>query len=36
MFADDGAIEQEDRDVESMPALQGRIAIDVDYIDRGE
>lgn len=34
MFANDGTVQKQDGDIESVAALQGRIAIDVDYADR--
>lgn len=33
MFANDSAVQEKHRDVEAMAASQGRIAIDVDYVD---
>jgi len=36
MFANDSAVQNQDRHIESMTALQGRIAVDVDYVDRRE
>ncbi len=36
MFANDSAVQEKDRDVEAMAASQGRIAIDVDYVDGRE
>jgi hypothetical protein len=33
MFTNDCAVQEQDRDVESMAALQDWIAIDVDYVD---
>jgi hypothetical protein len=36
MFANDRAVQKQDGDVESVTASKGRIAIDVDYVDRWE
>jgi len=36
MSADDSAVQKQDGDIESVAALQDRIAIDVDYVDRWE
>ena len=36
MFANDSAVQEQDGDIESMTALQGRVAIYVDYVDRRE
>jgi hypothetical protein len=36
MFANDSAVQKQDGDIESVTALQGRIAIDVDYVDGWE
>ncbi len=34
MFANDSAVQKQHGDIKSVTALQGRVAIDVDYIDR--
>jgi hypothetical protein len=36
MFANDRSVQKQDGDVESVTASKGRIAIDVDYVDRWE
>jgi hypothetical protein len=36
MFADDRAVEEQDGDIETVAALEGRVAIDVDHVDRRE
>jgi len=36
MFANDSAVQKQDGDIESMTALQSRVTIDVDYVDRRE
>jgi hypothetical protein len=36
MFANDGAVQEQNGHIEPVAASQGRIAIDVDYVDRGE
>lgn len=33
MFANDRAVQKQDGDVEPVTALQGRVAVDIDYID---
>jgi hypothetical protein len=36
MFANDRAVQKQDGDIEPVTALQGRVAVDIDYIDRGK
>lgn len=36
MFTNDSAVHEQDGDIESVAALQGRVAIDVDYVDGWE
>jgi hypothetical protein len=33
MAADDGAVEEEDRDIEAVAALEDGVAVDIDNVD---
>jgi hypothetical protein len=34
MATDDGPIQEEDRDIQTMAASQGRVTVDIDHLDR--